>query len=388
MKYLTHIILSLFAFISITGCHSKNNKKENIHTEDKIANTRQDSINNIENSIFPFYIDKNKNYENKGYINLQEIADIEYVKLETTDLCLLKDKFFLKGVYFDDDNIFISNKENILRFNKNGKFINSIGKKGNGPDEINHLMDFKINKKTKEIFIVDVTSQNIKTFNYDGNINKSIHYKTYFDKISLPNDSVILCGNNYPNSQPMIFYISNTGEIKEELATARQKKTGLKGYITTYYTRDRIYNNQTLFNTNITDTIFSVNNSTLELKPRYIQLPTNTGCGESNSSFFLIFETNRYANILSLKDGEGIKSTYIIDKNKNEINKGLFIDSDSRIVLFPMNTNEDNKLVELYDSFDLQNRLSNGELSGKIKEIAETLIDEDNPVLMIATVRF
>lgn len=385
MKYSNNKIyyLAIFFVVSIS-CSNKNN---NINNTTIVKNI--DSIEVLEKNIFPIYIDKTKDYEDRKFINLQDIADVEYVKFETTDDCLLKDKSSLTGVYFDENNIFISTSDdNVLRFDKDGKFINSIGKRGAGPNEINLMINYKIDTRTKEIYLLDVSSRKFVVFDYDGKFKRSFKIKNYADNFCIVNDSTLLCTNNKPVRFPIAYTISmNSGEVKDTLIPTHLKKTGMKPYLISFYTKNKIYNNQFLLNTEVTDTIFSINNNTLTPHPRYIQIPANKGVGESNSSFFLIFETNRYANLISL-DEPKFFFTYWVDKKKNEIFKGLLFDTEGYCTLFPINTNIDNKLIALYNVSDLKDRLSEGKLTGKIKEITETLQDEDNPVLMIATIDF
>lgn len=373
----------------LCGCNGKKSpgiNQEEQHTTSLLS--RQDSIDKIEKSIFPVYIDKTKEYEDREFITLQEIAEVDYVKFETKDECLLSDKSSLNGVYFDENNIFISTShDNVLRFDKDGKFINSIGRKGAGPDEMNLMINYKIDTNTKEIYLLDASSRKFVVFDYDGRSKRSFHIKHYADYFSIANDSTLLCTNNKPVRFPIAYTLSMpSGELKDTLIPIHSEKTGMKSYLINYYTKNKIYNNQMLLNTEVTDTIFSIRNNMLTPRPRYIQIPPNKGAGEPNSSFFLIFETDRYANLISLSEPR-FYFTYWVDKKKNEIFKGLLFDRDGYSTVFPINTNINNKLIALYSASDLTDRLSKEKLTGKIKEIAETLQEEDNPVLMIATVK-
>jgi hypothetical protein len=70
------------------------------------------------------------NYETllkqKETISLSQMAsNVEYIKLETKDNCLLWEG--LKKYLFTDNFIFISNKDHILKYSRDGKFIRKIG---------------------------------------------------------------------------------------------------------------------------------------------------------------------------------------------------------------------------------------------------------------------
>ena len=69
---------------------------------------------------------------------------IEIIKLETSDECLIGE---IKKVSFTDQFIFVSDpyvSQKIFMFDKNGKFVKSIGSQGGGPGEYNTISNFTI----------------------------------------------------------------------------------------------------------------------------------------------------------------------------------------------------------------------------------------------------
>lgn len=379
MKHIT--ILILITIFSL-GCQKNKSSKENAQTA-----IRKDSISDPEENLFPIIINKEKKYENKGFIDLRKLGNVEYIKLETNNDCLLPGKMRFQGASIDEDNIFISiDNERIFRFSKKGKFINSIGRKGQGPEEFLSLSDFKINETTKNIFILDHVGRRILSFDYNGTFQKAISIEKYCSNFDIVENDIILCFNNIDNNRPIIFSISNTsGKIISEIVPVKKETTGPKALIMGYYLGNKIYNNKYIYNTFITDTVFCIDKKTLKVEPRYIQIPPNTGIGEGNSIPFLIFETNKYANIYIYSGIPKIKETHIIDKKTNQIYTGFFADFERGTAAMPINTNKDNVLVDLYEASGLKRLLSNGHLNGSLKEIAESLDDEDNPVLVIIT---
>lgn len=77
-----------------------------------------------------------------------------------------------------------------------------------------------------------------------------------------------------------------------------------------------------------------------------------------------------------------------VRKKLNVIYKGFIADADRGTAMKPINTNRDNVIADMYDVFSLKQLAEQNLLDGKLKEITETLDDEDNPVLMIATLDF
>lgn len=386
MKYYYILIINC---IFLLNCNKKTNALIENNSKNIKLTSRIDSINNIENNIFPIYIDKEKEYEKKR-LTIQEIGKVKYIKLETRDNCFISASFKLIGLYLTENDIFLCTDNSILRFNKEGKFINSIGKKGQGPGEIKVLSDFILNELKKEIYIWDGSTQYLKCYNYDGVLKNAIRLETYGEDLGAVCDSFIICTNYFGNNRPMAFLSSlNNGKTVKNLLTSRTSKdeTGLSIKFYDKYTENLLYNNKVIYQNFINDTIYTIDKKDFNVSLRYIQLPPNTGLDGKNSMLFVSFETDRYAYILTNKKPP-LNHNFIIDKKENKIYRGFIGDTELRHSIIPINTNIDNVIVDLYDSATLINFLSENRLRGSLKEIAETLNDEDNPVLMIATIDF
>ena len=386
-----HYYYCIIVFIIIFLCNCK--KKTNVTIENNLENikltSRIDSINNIENNIFPIYIDKDKEYEKKR-LTIQEIGKVEYIKLETNDNCLISASFKLIGLYLTDKEIFLSTDNSILRFNKDGKFINSIGKRGQGPGEIKLLSDYIIDESKKEIYIWDGSTQNLKSYTYNGVLKNAIRLETYGENLGTICDSLIICTNYFGNNQPMAFLSSlNNGKTVKALLPSQTIKdeTGLSMKFYNKYTENLLYNNKVIYQNFINDTIYTIDKKDFSVSLRYIQLPPNTGLDGKNSMPFVSFETDRYTYIIINKNPP-LSHNFIIDKKENKIYRGFIGDTELRRSITPINTNKDNVIADLYDASTLTDYLSKNQLRGSLKEIAETLNDEDNPVLMIATIDF
>jgi hypothetical protein len=74
--------------------------------------------------------------------------DVKYVPLETDTTCFLG-KHSMFQIYKDEIIVSVTNpKTSIFRFNSDGKFLNSIGRKGRGPGEYSgNISRFDINNK-------------------------------------------------------------------------------------------------------------------------------------------------------------------------------------------------------------------------------------------------
>ena len=99
---------------------------------------------------------------------LSEIAEsITAIELELTDESIINPKY-IKRIIFSDDMIFIAQKENILVFNGSGKFIRSIGSKGQGPGEYLEIRNIVFDETNKRLFLV--SWRKIICYDLSGNV--------------------------------------------------------------------------------------------------------------------------------------------------------------------------------------------------------------------------
>ncbi|MCX6225094.1 MAG: 6-bladed beta-propeller [Bacteroidia bacterium] len=86
---------------------------------------------------------------------LSEIAsDIQVIKLETTPGCLIESVESL--VNWGDNYLIVSNnKKSLLVFNKEGKFIKTVGTIGKGPGEFLEIYGMALDPKTDHFYILD-----------------------------------------------------------------------------------------------------------------------------------------------------------------------------------------------------------------------------------------
>lgn len=137
--------------------------------------------------------------------NADECADVNSFKwniqreivLESTSGSLLSNNEI--GLLVDNKDLFLFDKTGVLRFDRDGKYINSIGRLGHGKGEYTEVTDVTLNKDKK---IIEVLSPNyIHRFDYEGNIKEKI-------SLSLSATSFV-----YDNS----CYWAGTGHITDNL---------------------------------------------------------------------------------------------------------------------------------------------------------------------------
>ncbi len=78
------------------------------------------------------------------------IADMQFIPLETVDDYFVPDDAIFK---FRKELILVGNMDQLLIFDKSGKFLNAIRAKGGGPDEYRYIADFDLLPDKDEIVI-------------------------------------------------------------------------------------------------------------------------------------------------------------------------------------------------------------------------------------------
>ena len=107
-------------------------------------------------------------------ITLSEIADdIKYIPLDNT--IPVGTVYKLK---ITDLNIYLSVKDaGILKYDRSGKLICKIGNLGRGPGEYQHFMDYAIDEKSGNVYVMEPGT--IKVYSSTGRFVRDIKYDKY-----------------------------------------------------------------------------------------------------------------------------------------------------------------------------------------------------------------
>ncbi len=126
---------------------------------------------NLNNDNF-FEIKYEELLKQKSIIKLSQLASkIEYIQLETNENCLINDN---AKYYFSDNFIFVKNRDHILKFSTDGKFLKKIGSPGRGPGEIFSIRNISIIPEKKLLIIHDMAPHKLLYFNFDGILIKTV----------------------------------------------------------------------------------------------------------------------------------------------------------------------------------------------------------------------
>ncbi|MDE7378112.1 MAG: 6-bladed beta-propeller [Paraprevotella sp.] len=132
-------------------------------------------------------------------------TNIHYLPLETTEECLIG---HIDKLVSDDSCLFVFDQTNqsILRFSqKDGSFLNKIGSKGRGPGEFIEVIDVSLNRKKKEICLIDFSLFKLMFFDYNGRLiqEKPLYY-VYNGMEFLDNRIILHTGFNENTMAPSV----------------------------------------------------------------------------------------------------------------------------------------------------------------------------------------
>ena len=340
--------------------------------------------------------------ESPKEIMLNELAsDIRYVPLETTDDCLMNNEFYI--MQYTGEDIITSG---IFHFDKNGKFLNKIGSKGQGPEEyLQGLFAFG-DWKNKLLYVQNWTT--LTCYGFDGTFVRSIPTpQLNMGAAGLFDENHILYSND-------IYYADKANPIQLYMVDSQNGKTVSKwrghleenkkyGMILT--SRDFMYNydNSLFYKPALENVIFKI------LSPKKRQLVYKFDCSgkdidvsadevdpKKRFQFLSVYWAKETAQYLFVNYGmKNISRLGIYDKEKKTFTNVTIKDNlAGGYDIHPAWASDDNHLLMVYYAGgllqDKEKRYSTGLLPERKKELDELLKnikEDDNPVVILVTLK-
>lgn len=137
------------------------------------------------------------------------VKQVQIIPLETHNKCLVGDPI---QVELTSEFIFYLEypaNSGIRVFSKNGKYIRSIGTKGKGPHEYREILSMSLLPEQEKIFLIDWISKKTIEFNFKGNFIKE--YKT-----PTKGDLRFVSENHYYLSYPKGFHLRSVNMETED----------------------------------------------------------------------------------------------------------------------------------------------------------------------------
>lgn len=357
-------------------------------------------------SVLP-QIDMNADYPKKEII-LQDIAEISYIPLETTNEILFEGsivEFSENGIVVED----ISN-DRMLLFYPDGKARSLFKRKGESGQEYTSLHDGVVDWKRKEIFVSHKGGEEIQVYTLEGEHKRTLKINGmmmssqslchFDDDHLLAFKRTPILGGNKPVEpyRPLLLISKENGSVdslayqKDYLASLRI--TGLSAQA--YISLPEFQNSGSLtFMTDMgADTIYTIQKDG-RLSPYLTRTPSVTSDKEGKFFLMLAGVSGRYDFLTRQAKQLVLGSDYVA---RDEITHSLVLDRKTGEIFEPEYKNSecpsldveprfvagyDNCACYYWEAFDLIEALQAGELSGELKTIAEGLKEDDNPVLMV-----
>jgi hypothetical protein len=353
-------------------------------------------------------VDVTAKYPKKELI-LQDFMDVEYIPLETNDefICqgLLQDigkELIIVRNRIDDGNIFI--------FDRNGKALRKINRKGNGGEEYSQIFWITLDEDNGEMFVNAYLTQKIKVYDLEGNFKRSFQHKegSMYGKIYNFDRTHLICHdvhNENPNSTAnaglsfMIISKEDGSITKEIQIPCEEKKTTVVRFkdetsgLTYSYMPSSVHPLVPYFGNWIllevsTDTVYKYQPDH-NMMPFIVRTPPIQSMNPEIFLFPSLFTDRYYFMDVVKKDFESsFPSTDLLyDTQEKALFRYIVYNDDylnkEQAYLKSSPVNNEIPCRQILEAPDLVKAYEKDQLKGRLKEIAANLNEESNPVIML-----
>ena len=346
-------------------------------------------------------------YSPKKELVLQDFMDVEYIPLETNDEFInhgyvraVGEKYIIVTNYRNDGDIFV--------YNRKGKAIRKINRKGQGGEEYTYITNITLDEDNNEIFVNDHFVKKIYVYDLDGNFKRSFKQKSdggsrSYDDIFNYDKENLICYDELNNEIPFLLVSKQDGNITKEIKVPfkekklffqiLRQKEGTRAAGPGLYSRIIPYNNNWILIEPSSDTIYTLMPD-CSLRPFIVKTPP---VHTMNPEFYLILRliSDRYyfmesvKNVYDFRKREGFPRTYFMYDTQEKdffsyiIYNGDYSDKKELYMIMFTPINAKGELWATIDAFDLCKDYKEGKLKGKLKDIAAKLGEDDNRVIML-----
>ena len=362
-------------------------------------------------------VDVSKSYPKKELI-LQDLFDIEYVPLETTDEMLTEGHI----QYIGDNYMIFKNlgrmAGEIFIFDRQGKAVRKINRLGQSGEEYLNILGVDYDEQADELFVNSHYSDKVFVYDSEGNYKRSFDYLdgTLYAPIKILDEERLIAYDDYfeydkvPEKRDCYLILSREdGRLLEKIHIPYEEKKSLiimrrdlNGKLTgNWGIRNTLmppYQDGWLLIEPSADTIYTYSASR-GLMPLIVRTPPVNEMDPEVFLFPTIF-TDRYVFMQAVErsfnfgvDKDVPRTNLIYDKTEQTAYEGEVINRDfegtpvnlwfAHRVIMEFNDDEIAFATRL-EAPDLVEALNDGKLRGPLKEIASRLDEEDNPVILIA----
>lgn len=349
-------------------------------------------------------VDVTKRYPTKKLV-LQDFMEVEYIPLETNN------DFVNQGVVraVSEKLLVVTNRKssdgNIYVYNRNGKALRIINRRGQGGEEYNSISSIILDENRNELFVCDSYSHAILIYDLDGNFKRRLATdkdKIFYNVYDFDREHLIAHDSFNENTaadlhtgQSFMLISKQDGYITKEIQIPfKEKKTVVTRFtdesgMTFAFQPNNFYpivpnlNDYVLLEASA-DTLYRYS-STYTIEPFLERTPSIQTMNPEGFLFPLML-TDRYCFMETFVKGSGYQDV-MYDKHENACfqykvhNNDYTKDEEVSFKYRPLS-----REIPSCQSLDAQKLVldyQKGRLKGQLKEIASKLDEDDNPVLML-----
>lgn len=348
-------------------------------------------------------IDVESNYPEKE-LTLQDFVDVEYIPLETNDEFINKGWVKAIGKKLlaivnggSDGDIFLHDRTT-------GKGIRKINRKGQGGEEYTQITQIVLDEEQNEMFIVDNPRQKIMVYNMEGKYLRNfsfdensyytfvypydkghlIIYKDYHDQSEKSCHALISKQNGKTVQEIRLPY----EEVESIRYTGMHEKYGEIVAVPAHYLTVPACKEWYLASVS-SDTIYRHLPDGSE-HPYIVRTPSIHSM-DPEVFLFPKMMTEQYDFLTcitkKMKENFSFPSVDLIyDKKDKSIYRYILRNADfegSNVALWESSLSPEIASYRILYAHELVEAYKNGKLKGRLREIASTLGEEDNPVIML-----
>lgn len=352
-------------------------------------------------------IDFSKNYPKKE-ICLQDIADSEYIPLETTNDVLLGDRLVLS--YISDKYILIHEpiRGNIFIFNRNGKIYSHFNHKGQSGQEYAWIGDAGtvFDEKNEEIF---VCSQSIQVYSLKGEYKRTLKINTVdnYSKVFSVDDEALLVYDDVivdpgledkTKRHPYRLVSKKDGSLISTLDLYFPKRYSTRlvqidknswGFVFMFYTESLHYGQDIMIADVSSDTLYQLTPNR-KLIPKLTRKPSVHVSEEPRKVWATLLTTDKFIIVgtilLDFKSVGGKTPFFMYEFGTGEVTRVSFFDAEYDTKHWgPGNSPAiaKNQVAGLIQPSSIINAYEKRQLNRNVEKFIKTLSEDDNPVVRI-----
>lgn len=225
------------------------------------------SENDVETTVFDFTkigiaADSIRHQE---LLPLSLLADsIQVVKLETGNNCLVDGK---ADYFIGDTFILVSQRDQVMLFDRTGRFLRTVARKGRGPGEYESFEDISVDEARGMVYLLgefgDVKMYNLSDSNYFKRFECAGSDRFYNSILSQDSGRLLVAPCLYKDTKHLIVQLDTTGQFVCGLPCSPNDKklTHIEGKKLIYRVGDEYH-----YVSSNDDTVYRVTGNTLKLK--------------------------------------------------------------------------------------------------------------------------